>query len=266
MPRSALKTNAPSSPLMQKLHSLSVLDCAQPHSRFVATIGKFIDFSEAMSLSELLSDLPHIASSNDSAGDVSNNTGAKTGSAGVKAHYLQSRGEMMNFIVQSFITDNCPVSLRLPVASDATFTHEDQGLSAYQRFYALHQSEMEANILKLQAYIRRYMSAHSTQLSQLVVLESKLNEILLAYSRKALGAIPSLLAKRFHFLHFDPPETTEGDVKESGGKEGGSKENTALQTFLVEMQSVLLAELDIRLQPTLGLVEALIREEEESTR
>ncbi len=262
MPKSALKTTSTTSPLMQKLHGLSVLDCAQPHSRFVATVGKFIDFSEAMTLSELLSDLAYTAAdahrtANNAISAASNDDEcAETGSEAARKHYLRARGEMMTFIAQSFITENCPVSLRLPLASDATFTHEDQGLSAYQRFYALHQSEMEANILKLQIAIRRRVSAYSPQLSQLVVLESKLNEILLGYSRKALGAIPALLAKRFHFLHVDPLETAEG----------GDKENKALQTFLVEMQSVLLAELDSRLQPTLGLIEALIQEEEESTR
>ncbi len=248
MPPSAKQSG---SPLIQRLHELSVLDDRLPHSRFVATVGKFIDFSEAIPLSEFLSELRHAAVSHGShchsASD--NNTGA----AGAKAHYIRARGDMMAFIVQSFITEDCPVSLRLPLVSDATYTHEDQGLGSYQRFYALHQREMESSVAKLQASVRGYLSANSPSLAQLVALESRLSEILTVYSRKALAVIPSLLAKRFHYLYFDPPQSV------AGGGEG-----SVLQTFLLEMQSVLLAELDSRLQPTLGLIEALVKKEEES--
>jgi hypothetical protein len=291
MPHTASYAAYSSSQLIQHLRELSLLDGPVPHSRFVAILGKCIDFSEAMAVSELLSDLGRKPPNTKGEGDIEGEGDV----ADIKQRYLQSRGEMMAFIIQSFITVNCPVSLKLPLAGDDTFSHDDKGLSAYQRFYTLHQSQMEAGTLKLQVTIRRHLSATSPHLSQLAVLDNKLSAILIVHSRKALGAVPLLLAKRFQILCFEPAKTKSSKSKLSKSKsskskspksepskqgslafrppdilkpktEAGIETKSGLEVFLAEMQSVLLAELDIRLQPTLGLIEALTLEKEESTK
>ena len=290
-----------SSQLTQRLRELSLLDGPIPHSRFVAIVGKCIDFSEAMAVSELLSDIRR-KPAQDAGGvesDIETDIEIKSITA-IQQTYIQARGEMMAFIIQSFITENCPVSLKLPLASDDTFSDNDKGISAYQRFYTLHQSQMEAGILKLQVTVRRQLSVSSPRLSTLAVLDSKLGAILIAHSRKALGAVPSLLAKRFQTLCVESSKTkspksmlsnstlsnsTLSNSKLSNSKLSNSKQDSlafksttivddtteagietknGLKIFLAEMQSVLLAELDIRLQPTLGLIEALTLEQEES--
>ena len=139
---------------------------------------------------------------------------------------------------------------------------------------------MEAEILKLQVTVRRQLSVSSPRLSTLAVLDSKLGAILIAHSRKALGAVPSLLAKRFQTLCVESSKTKSPKSTLSNSRqdslafksttivddttEAGIETKNGLKIFLAEMQSVLLAELDIRLQPTLGLIEALTLEQEES--
>lgn len=261
------------SPLMQRLRELSLLDGTLPHARFVTTVGKFIVFSEAMTLAEFLSD---IAYGEPKAAKSAETEATKLGLDDLKQHYLEARREMMRFIVQSFITENCPVSMRLPLATDLTFSEGDKGLGSYQRFYQLHQSEMQSSILKLQTYIRRYLANYSDHLAQLAALDHKLSNVLAAYSRKAFGIIPLLFAKRFRYLCTEPVNVQQSAARPKkkkqllGDQQQGIPEQDraekGLQMFFLEMQSVLLAELDIRLQPTLGLIEALAIEEEKSTR
>jgi len=246
----------PSSLLMKTLQSLSVLDSALPHPRFVATVGQFIDFSEAFHLADFLARVPSIGVT-DRAGVI----GCADTINSAQSRFLSTRGEMMSLIIASFtlpeLTFKTSVSqatatvkrssiMSLPRMGDMHFNKGDQGLSAYLRFYALQQSEMESRIVQLHTRIRRELTAQSPSLAQIAALDGKLNEVLASYSRKTLGVIPVLLRKRFNYL-FNEYKT----------------EKEAVAAFLREMQTVLLAELDIRLQPTLGLIDALATETEE---
>ena len=231
--------------LIHTLQALLALDSTVPHQRFVGQLGKLIDLSGSITLADFLADLRHVQGQQNSSG--SSNSGDKQG-------FMQTRGEMVSFIAQSFNTESLQLAFRLPIASDASFSNDDLGLTSYQRFYALHQSEMDGRIIKLLAQIRKHLSTCSTSLAQLAVLDAKLNDILANYSRKLFAAIPTMLAKRFRHLCTEQyalaPETHE----------------IRLHTFLHEMQAVLLAELEVRLQPALGLIEALtIEQEKQST-
>lgn len=268
MPPKSLSITHPSSPLIKTLQSLSVLDSALPHSRFVATVGQFIDFSEAFTLAGFLgvnagkvgTPLDIVSSDTDASG------GGNSKTTQAQTRYLTARGEMMAFIVASFPTANTQDQrsggLRLPRVGDDNFNEDDRGLSAYLRFYRLQQSEMEARILQLHTRIRRDLTAQSSSLAQLAALDGKLNEILSSYSRQALAVIPSLLRKRFHYLSNESQGIST--LEQETGQEAITESDHVLLAFLREMQTVLLAELDIRLQPTLGLIEALAIEEEEN--
>jgi len=273
-----------------------VLDSRLPHSRFVATVGQFIDFSEAFSLSVFLDKTPKIKAPNDpanacdNAGDSLGDSVGESVAEKAKAHYLQARGEVMTLIVRSFAFEHSSVerpsaeggstkgdspsfsqrssALRLPQAGDEGFNPNDDGLSAYLRFYSLYQSEMESRVLQLHTRIRRQLTSQSSGLAQLAALDGKLGEILTAYSRKALRVIPVLLTKRFHYLHSQYSETISKDdsllVEKSADKNvnrnADKNPDKAIHDFLREMQCLLLAELDCRLQPTLGLIDALCSE------
>ena len=301
MPSTATHTTYPHSPLVKTLQSLSVLDSRLPHSRFVATVGQFIDFSEAFSLSVFLDKTPKIKAPNDpanacdNAGDSLGDSVGESAEEKAKAYYLQARGEVMTLIVRSFAFEHSSVerpsaeggsteggstkgdsppfaqrssALRLPQAGDEGFNPNDDGLSAYLRFYSLYQSEMESRVLQLHTRIRRQLTSQSSGLAQLAALDGKLGEILTAYSRKALRVIPVLLTKRFHYLHSQYSETISKDdsllVERSADKNvnrnADKNPDKAIHDFLREMQCLLLAELDCRLQPTLGLIDALCSE------
>ena len=99
MPSTVTHTTYPHSPLIKTLQSLSVLDSRLPHSRFVATVGQFIDFSEAFSLSVFLDKAPKIKAPKIKAPAITapNDQGNACESASEKAktHFLHARGELL---------------------------------------------------------------------------------------------------------------------------------------------------------------------------
>ena len=105
-----------------------------------------------------------------------------------------------------------------------------------QRFYTLQQSEMELQVHKLRVHLRDAMSRISLELKQLALLDAALAETITLETRKALHGLPRLLQTRFARLQHEP---------------------SGYLRFIHDMQLMLLAELDLRLHPLTGLVEAL---------
>lgn len=315
MPSMVNQITYPHSPLIKTLQSLSMLDSGLPHSRFVATVGQFIDFSEAFSLADFLGKVPNIAPKiapkiastktptiNPPTSEESTTIQANAAEK-AQADYLQVRGEVLALIMGSFVSEKeqanndsanspsntepqaftaVPSALRVPQIGDDGFNAADNGLSAYLRFYQLYQSEMESRILPLHKRIRQQLTQQSSSLAQLAALDAKLGDILTSYSRKSLRAITTLLSQRFHYLGFDGVDSqTETNQTQTNEIQSKHLENTTsnsdnahlnnhLQPFLNEVKSIMLAELDTRLQPTLGLIEALsielsVKKEEENT-
>jgi len=127
------------------------------------------------------------------------------------------------------------------------------------RFYGLHQSELDFKIEKLRYGVRQEISTYSLRLAQLAELDKTLGKSLATHTRKRFAVVPKILKQRFEYLLLEHQTRSRGETKqdkpifwlESGGW---------LTKFYYEMQQLLLAELEIRLQPVLGLVEAFNEE------
>ena len=115
----------------------------------------------------------------------------------------------------------------------------------YHRFYLAHQREMETRIGVLRAAVRDALAADVPELRQLAALDAAFDKALGQRERSLLAKVPLLLEKRFVQLREAHPA--------SGG----------LEIFAREMQGVLLAELETRLQPVTGLIETLSHKETE---
>ena len=96
-------------------------------------------------------------------------------------------------------------------------------------------------------------------LKQLAALDEALDRILYVRERQLLSTVPLLLEGRFEQLlkaHPQPPVGTRQADAPALRRQPGE----GLVDFHKEMQGVLLAELELRLQPTAGLIEALRNE------
>lgn len=127
--------------------------------------------------------------------------------------------------------------------------------SPFHRYYLARQRDMAARIAPLRASFRAALARSSLVLSQLAALDAFFEDALSERERSLLSTIPLLLAERFHQLFKDysqiAPMLADEDP-ESWMLPGGW-----LFAFCAELQTLLLAEIDFRLQPAVALLEAL---------
>jgi hypothetical protein len=129
-----------------------------------------------------------------------------------------------------------------------------------QRYVAIQQS-METGISNLRGRLRGMLAARTPAMARLAVVDAVMERALSERERNLLAAVPALLAG--HFARLRDAEQQALAAAETA-ETGEAPEDAApvtpgawLDVFRKDMQSVLLAELDVRLQPVEGLLAAL---------
>ncbi|MCO5399420.1 DUF3348 domain-containing protein [Ralstonia soli] len=118
----------------------------------------------------------------------------------------------------------------------------------YRQRYVLMQQTMELEIGTLRDRLRRLLAAATPDLARLAVLDASMEQALAPRERALLSTIPAWLGKHFERLRAtEPPAESLSPAKSRAW----------LEAFRKDMQSVLLAELDVRFQPVDGLLAAL---------
>ena len=144
----------------------------------------------------------------------------------------------------------------------------------YRRFVAAHQRQMESTVRGLRAQLRLQLSKRGSAGQQLAAIDTAFENILAEREAALLAKTSKLLEKRFvqalkaHMLAPTQPatlitETTDATVDATdvsdpkSNKTPKSDPNSWLMPLRQTIRQALLAELDTRLQPALGLLEAL---------
>ena len=133
------------------------------------------------------------------------------------------------------------------------------GFAPYRRRYIDRQRHMELKIGALRGDVRKALASASPQLAQLAALDAALDRMLDAKAQKMLATVPVLLEKRFAQLrksHAPVPDLAHPPADSAVQQAPDSW----LHAFGKEVQEVLLAELDDRLLPVVGLIEAFNNE------
>lgn len=206
------------------LHELGLGEHRPVAHDLVERLAGLIDLSDAFTLSENLRGLPRTPFT------AAPTTNARETAEAIKAQFIRERLALMETLVRKSTPgpNNLALGLEAPDSFDMLL-----------RFYTLQQSEMEHQVLKLRLHMRETMSCLSRELKQLALLDAALSDTITQETRKALASLPRLLHKHFVRLQQQP----EGYL-----------------LFIHDMQKLLLAELDLRLQPLMGLIEALDEE------
>jgi hypothetical protein len=127
-----------------------------------------------------------------------------------------------------------------------TLALSPEGSKPWQQRHLELQRQMEQMIQPLREHVRQALARVSPRLRQLAALDAVMAQALAAREQAVLPTVATLLERRFVQLRAQ----ANGD----GTSEGAA---TWLEDFAGEWRQVLLAELDLRLQPVLGLIEAL---------
>jgi hypothetical protein len=249
MTRVLTRTNFNSSNLIRTLTDLSMLEAVEPGTAFAEKMSQWVDFKDAINLCAV----HNAGDSNPTDYDAGPQQGTALAATEI---FENTRTAAVNFILASCSTNTLRSRIKLPVPEPETYLEEAGAYEAYRRFHLAHQREMESTVRPLRATVRGLLTTTSPRLSQLAALDAALDGILCDRESTLLSTVPKLLAKRFALLRKthqqDLATSQRPDRPEMWMKPGGW-----LAQFCGELQAVLLAELDVRLQPTLGLIEAL---------
>ena len=116
----------------------------------------------------------------------------------------------------------------------------------------------------LRSRLRGMVAARNGEWTRLAVVDAIMDRALLPKERALLGAIPKLLQGHFERLRqaeaavlAEAGEHAAADEAEGAAAPPPIASGAWLDTFRKDMRSVLLAELDVRLQPVEGLLAAL---------
>lgn len=247
MTRTFPRANLNSSRLIRFLNELAVSDAETPPQHLAERLGRFLDFSDAITLSAAHDQLAKQAFEL-----------APTEKEFVEQEFLQVRNSLVTSIIRS-CTQAENARTKLPVIKTQGAFEVAATYDLFHRFYATHQQNIDTNARSLRANLRNAIAGTSPQLQQLAALDAAFDEILWERSRRLLASIPRLLEKRFLHLFKAHQETLAKNAQEDD-RARWQQPGGWLDRFCKEMQGLLLAELDVRLQPALGLVEAFSKE------
>lgn len=123
-----------------------------------------------------------------------------------------------------------------------------------QRYHAMQRS-MQSTTGRLRGHLRDRLAEGTADMGRLAEVDAVMERALSPREQTLLAAVPTLLGEHFERLR-------QADGASSADEPAAQRPSTApagawLEVFRRDMQSVLLAELDLRFQPVEGLLAAL---------
>lgn len=244
----SLPTSFNSSSLVRLLASLDVAPAADSTQTFAEKLSHWVAWTDAISLSSALG-----ASATAGADDVQAGASARVDS--VVSQLQRLRKELTEAVAKDTILSGVNwVKSRPAAAPGAADTGDaaDFDFAAYRRSYLAHQRTMDERIGGLRAAVRAVAAAHSPGLRQLAALDAVMDTALVVHQRRVTANVPVQLEKRFKsaqrplqgtpMRQGDAPASVPGKPPSGYGK---------------SLQGVLLAEMEVRLQPVEGMIAAL---------
>jgi hypothetical protein len=246
------RTNFHSSKLIRRLADLALVDAVDPGNAFAEKLGLWIHFADAIALSAVHND--SMASPSKSPLQIQSEAQfAARAAAGVEFGRIQAF--LMNSITKSCSFNPGKTHIQLPTPALELPLDLRAAYAPYRRFYEAHQRDMELSIQPLRSNVREALAKASPRLKKLADLDAALEKILRDRERQLLSKVPMLLKKRFEKL-FKEHQQKLVDARQADNPAAWMQAGAWLARFCSDMQSLLLAELELRLQPTLGLIEA----------
>ncbi len=243
MPQIPLSTVLERSRLVSLLTDLSASKLSSAEYNLAERLGHLVGLSGSITLANGLRKLPYEAGRS-----------LLDDAAVLHGEVLDSRERMINVIASSFNAE-ADIHIKVPSATGGLRPEALQTYEPYQRFYTAHQVEMAVGVSNLRARVRAVMSGFCVELHQLAELDKTLDESLAVHTRKLFNVIPKLLEQRFKSLLQAHRQDMNGNV--DNDLENWLDSGGWLDLFYRDMRELLLAEFDVRLQPVLGLLEAL---------
>lgn len=241
-----------SSKLIRCLASLGIADTVDAGDAFAEKLGSWIHFADAITLS---------AVHNDGNANVPDMRSCKrrdqqvAACAGAVAEFERLQALLADSIMKSCSRTPGKTHISLPAPQLALPLDLAAAYVPYRRFYETHQRDMEMRIQPLRVNLREAVAKSSAKLRRLAELDATFEKILHDRERQLLSKLPISLKKRFEEL-FKEHQKNLLATQQADNPVRWSQQDGWLARFCSDMQMLLLAEVEFRLQPALGLIEA----------
>lgn len=242
MTRALPQVSLGSSRLVRFLTDWSLNATQVSHRQFTERLGQWIDFSDSITLSEAHARALQV-----------DNEDVASFSAGITDEFLRARSRLVQASMRSFFPGAGPTRIRWP-ASGAPPDDAESALQPYLRFYQQQQAEVDSKVRGLHLRTREAVATLSARLARICAIDAALGDALAIHSRRYMTTVPTLLQSRLEFLFSDYQlSVADGAARDAAWKR-------SCEQFRREAQGLLLAEIEARLLPALGLIEALNEE------
>lgn len=242
------------------LHFLSqqglVLDASEP-VEVGQKLSEWLNFRHAIALQGLLDQSELNAQQEPQAARIR-----------INAQVLSKRFDEVRQALERSITQGIPPAPRFariapPEAQLLEPIDPKTAFEPHRRYLGAHQRQMEAVIANLRTQLRGMLAKGDRRWQQLGTLDAAMDTILTERENRLLARLSTHFEKRFNQLlkkHIKASqESHENDTEQPDT-------NTWLPALCQAMQTSLLHELDIRLQPVQGLMEALTHNKNKTSR
>jgi hypothetical protein len=241
--RDARRIPLTGSTFIRTLAALNDVCASEVPDAFAQRLAQWFDWTHAFSLSAALSD-----ASERSAVPGFGGLGAVSAD---ERELARVRSALAKTIADAPAGGAEPRRLERPLAGMVAPTAMPADFATYRQRYTKCQLAMETQIVPLRRRLRSTLADRSPALAKLAELDSVMEQVVGAQERALLATVAGRLEPRFEQLR-----GVQQDVASPETSPHVSQPGPWLERFRQEMRALLLAELDLRLQPVEGLLEA----------
>jgi len=237
--RDPRRTPLTGSAFIRTLAALNDVHAPASPDAFAQRLSQWFDWTHAFSLSAALSDAAGRS-------DVPAFGGVGALSADER-EFARVRAALTKSIADAPAGGTAPRRLGRPLAIAALPAEVATDFATYRQRYAQCQLAMETQIVPLRRRLRSTLADRSPALAKLAELDTVMEQVVGGQERALLSTVAARLEPRFDRLRA---------LQADASADAAARPGPWLDRFCQEMRSLLLAELDLRLQPVEGLLEA----------
>lgn len=222
------------SSLVRALADLADVQVPESKQSFAERLGQWLGFAEALSLYSVL---------NPGGAEAPQRRASAGQATAVRAELARVRDTLIETL-----REPPAVASQAPGEGTVDFTPD---FTPIHRHYLARQRQMSNDIGLLRAKVRTALACQTPALKRLAELDAVMEQALGVRERSLLATLPVFLSRRFEQLC--AAQQTPAQAEESGAGDW-------LAAYCREAQTLLLMELELRLQPVNGLIAALENE------
>ncbi|QIE27003.1 hypothetical protein SBC1_37210 (plasmid) [Caballeronia sp. SBC1] len=238
--------------LIRLLARLADVEVTESRQSLSDRLSQWIHWTDAIALSTALNGNPP---------GVPSGYGAQAVGSAEETECARVRSTLVNAIVGGGASAADKRHGSAQTASHGASMNAAVDYPAFRQIYLSMQQTMETGIGNLRGRLRAKLAARTPAMSRLAEVDAVMERALSPRERSLLATVPGLLGGHFERLRKAGRETladADADADAQAPEDAPTIAPGAwLNVFRKDMQSVLLAELDLRFQPVEGLLAAL---------